>query len=163
MRHFRSLSLMSGAGGIDIGLSHADNSGYFRTKWAVEWSSSSLRTFIGHHLHTKFIEMDVGEALLQRNKLIDMPKPGQVDSIIMGPPCQSFSSLNRTMLSPRPYDERSLLVATGLSYVDVYRPVYGVIENVTGMLTRGDLGGWIGSSHRLYTDCCNKVTSRTTA
>lgn len=48
-------------------------------------------------------------------------------------------------------DPRSLLIATSMSYMDVYRPPYGVIENVCGMLIHGDCGEYVQKNDMIPT------------
>ncbi|UZJ54418.1 hypothetical protein CBS101457_003738 [Exobasidium rhododendri] len=94
-----------------------------------------------HHPTAVVVQDDVGEALLARGRAGNLlPEPGQVDVLVMGPPCQPFSSMNRQTREEREEDPRSLCVATGLSYVETYLPAYGIIENVCGILANGNLG-----------------------
>ncbi|GJE87065.1 BAH and Dcm domain-containing protein [Phanerochaete sordida] len=66
-----------------------------------------------------------------KKPLPPMPKPGDVDFICGGPPCQSFSGANRLKKID---DIRTTLVCNMLSYVEFYRPKYFLLENVTGLL-----------------------------
>jgi len=62
-------------------------------------------------------------------------KPGRLDCLIGGPPCQSFSYNNHHRSAS---DERARLFETYLHLVSVLRPKTLVMENVPGMLTIGD-------------------------
>ncbi|KAG9041231.1 hypothetical protein FS837_012533 [Tulasnella sp. UAMH 9824] len=55
----------------------------------------------------------------------------EVDVIYGGPPCQSFSYAN---LFKKDDDPRHSLSLTALSFVDLYRPSYVILENVRGMV-----------------------------
>lgn len=92
-----------------------------------------------------------------------MPRPGEVDFIAGGFPCQSFSGMNHqrkksdddiryviifctymlTLLNIYP---RTTLVANMLSYVDLYRPRFVLMENVKGLLQHHSKIGRLGSS-----------------
>lgn len=102
LRRIRTLSLFGGAGGMDVGLSFA----HFRTNWMVDMSQSACETFQAHHPSAAVIQMDAGEALRKRASLPSMPRPGTVDAIVMGPPCQPFSKI----VSARAGHARHLLV-----------------------------------------------------
>jgi len=64
-------------------------------------------------------------------ELPPMPRKGEVDFIYGGPPCQSFSMMNHNKKAD---DIRNTLVCNMLSYVEFYRPLYFLLENVTGLL-----------------------------
>ena len=51
----------------------------------------------------------------------DLPKPGDVDCIVGGPPCQGFSVLNKYCHNQHSKMKNSQ-VTTFLSYVDFYKP-----------------------------------------
>ncbi|KAG8919497.1 hypothetical protein FRC01_001269 [Tulasnella sp. 417] len=55
----------------------------------------------------------------------------EVDIIYGGPPCQSFSLANAVKKDD---DPRHSLALTALSFVDLYRPSYVILENVRGMV-----------------------------
>jgi hypothetical protein len=89
LHRLRTLSLFGGAGGIDIGLSLS----HFRTSWMIDACATSCQTFSAHHPKASVIQLMVGEALLDRRNLPSMPKVGEIDVIVMGPPCQPFSKI----------------------------------------------------------------------
>ncbi|EGO21115.1 hypothetical protein SERLADRAFT_417509 [Serpula lacrymans var. lacrymans S7.9] len=142
----RGLELFSGAGGLGTGL---DMSGFVETRWAVEFSPSAAMTYQANHSHTT-VYNQCTNVLLQHaidthegknpkplkgihsgKVLPGMPKPGDVDFIYGGPPCQSFSGINHWK---KANDIRSTLICNMLSYVEFYRPSYFLLENVTGIL-----------------------------
>lgn len=64
---------------------------------------------------------------------VRLPQKDEVDLIVAGPPCQGFSLLNRS----REMENSKLkngLIFTFLSFCDVFRPKYVVLENVTGLI-----------------------------
>ncbi|PSR77616.1 hypothetical protein PHLCEN_2v7806 [Hermanssonia centrifuga] len=107
----RGLELFSGAGGLSAGL---DQSGFVKTKWAVEWTTSAAMSYAANHPETVVYNQCVNACLKHavdteegkspeplpslnkrvREKLPPMPKPGEVDFIYGGPPCQGYSKMN---------------------------------------------------------------------
>ncbi|CAL1705539.1 unnamed protein product [Somion occarium] len=148
----RCLELFAGAGGLSTGL---EMSGFVETKWAVEVNPSAALSYQANHPETLVYNhssnlllkyaMDTFEGRNSKplfslhkepEELPPMPMPGEVDFICGGPPCQSFSRMNHHRSSN---DIRSSLVANMLSYVELYRPRYFLLENVEGFLSlKGD-------------------------
>ncbi|KAF8447830.1 hypothetical protein L210DRAFT_978503 [Boletus edulis BED1] len=146
----RGLELFSGAGGLGTGF---DLSGFVETRWAIEFSPSAARTYRRNHPETivynqctnlclqhaiDTLENKNPKPLLSlddKKPLPPMPKPGDVDFIYgekwVGPPCQSFSLMNH---NKKEFDIRSTLVCNMLAYVEFYRPMYILLENVYGIL-----------------------------
>ncbi|KAL5511284.1 hypothetical protein ACEPAH_4500 [Sanghuangporus vaninii] len=143
----RALDLFAGAGGLTMGM---DLSGYIKTCWAVERCPSACETLRVNHddlivynqdcnvLLKHAAETQEGKSpspvhsLGKENEILPaLPRPGEVDIIMGGPPCQPFSGMNRFK---RVDDIRQTCIPTALSYVEFYRPMYALIENVTGLL-----------------------------
>ncbi|KAG1724751.1 S-adenosyl-L-methionine-dependent methyltransferase [Suillus paluster] len=142
----RGLELFSGAGGLGTGL---DMSGFVETRYAVEFSPGAAKTYEQNHPNVTVYNqctnvclqhaLDVAEgknprplrSLGDKTPLPPMPKPGEVDFIYGGPPCQSFSKMNHVK---RENDIRSTLVCNMIAYVEFYRPMYFLLENVSGIL-----------------------------
>ncbi|KAI9490147.1 S-adenosyl-L-methionine-dependent methyltransferase [Zychaea mexicana] len=142
-----ALDIFGGCGGLTCGM---DMTGVVDTRYAVEFNSSAvvsfernfkdatvynkcanllLRRAIAQHSHGQ--ELEPMEDELGR-KLQDMPKPGDIDFIYCGPPCQGFSGMNRFK---KPDEIKNTLVCTALSYVDFYKPSYFLLENVRGLVS----------------------------
>ncbi|KAI2631123.1 hypothetical protein GGS21DRAFT_523388 [Xylaria nigripes] len=64
-----------------------------------------------------------------------VPGPGDVDFISAGSPCPGFSLLtpDKTTIQQR---KNQSLIASFASYIDLYRPLYGVLENVPSMVNK---------------------------
>ncbi|PWN22829.1 S-adenosyl-L-methionine-dependent methyltransferase [Microstroma glucosiphilum] len=137
----RTLDLFAGAGGLTLGLGLAGN---IKTKWAVEMDAARARTLQASHPRTAVFTADASELLAvvcekaESNPLSSalpsastLPKRGEVDILVAGPPCQSFSKLNAHRAAT---DGRNLLIAVTLSWVEVLRPDYVVVENVGGIM-----------------------------
>lgn len=75
----------------------------------------------------------------------DPPKPGEIQVITAGFPCQTHSGLN---MFKQANDPKSNLIFNALSYVDHYRPDFVYFENVQGFLSYA-LGTTQASKHRL--------------
>ncbi|KAJ1736235.1 hypothetical protein LPJ61_000019 [Coemansia biformis] len=146
-RHpLRALDLFSGCGGLTQGM---DQSGVVKTMWSVEYMPSAGLSFAKNHpwaqvynqcsnlLLEGAIKAHHGiatEPLVNKfdgKQLPPMPRPGDVDFIYCGPPCQGFSRCNRFIKAD---DIKTSLIANALSYVDFYRPTYFLLENVRGLL-----------------------------
>ncbi|KAF8559884.1 S-adenosyl-L-methionine-dependent methyltransferase [Imleria badia] len=68
---------------------------------------------------------------IEGHPLPPLPKPGDIDCLIAGFPCQPHSTLN---MYQRANDMKSNLILTALSFVDFLRPSYCIFENVRGFL-----------------------------
>lgn len=144
LKPLRAMEIMCGAGGLSLGL---DLSGACETKFAIDMDADSTKTFQGHHSKARVYCGDSGEALrraiggLRSHEGMRYPRPGEVDVIVSGPPCQGFSKNNRHVnRDAAEKDPRNLLVCTVLGWVDFLQPKYFVMENVEGF-TLSKLGG----------------------
>ncbi|KAJ2806226.1 hypothetical protein H4R20_001770, partial [Coemansia guatemalensis] len=145
-RFLRALDLFSGCGGLTQGL---DQSGVVKTLWSVEYMPSAGMTFAKNHPDAQ-VYNQCSNLLLESaikayhgattqplinkfdgKELPPMPRPGDVDFIYCGPPCQGFSRCNRFIKAD---DIKTSLIANALSYVDFYRPTYFLLENVRGLI-----------------------------
>ncbi|KAF7298933.1 DNA (cytosine-5)-methyltransferase [Mycena indigotica] len=145
------LDLFAGAGGLSTGMAQTR---FFEKRWAIEHSLCAVKTYKENHPDSTVIHQDVNDALRHfvasheaghatpaPVRLSDgttlpaghasLPRRGQVDIIVGGPPCQSFSGANRLK---KVDDARSTLPYTMLGFVEVFEPSYVVIENVPGFL-----------------------------
>ncbi|KAG1798810.1 hypothetical protein EV424DRAFT_1440198 [Suillus variegatus] len=150
----RGLELFAGAGGLGTGL---DMSGFVETRYAVGFSPGAARTYKQNHPNVTVYNqcmnvclqhaIDVADgknsrplqALGDKKRLPSIPKLGEVDFIYGGPPCQSFSKMNHAKVKLRNVsihrnDIRSTLVCNMIAYVEFYRPMYFLLENVGGIL-----------------------------
>lgn len=59
-------------------------------------------------------------------------RPGELDALVGGPPCQTFSTAGRRAATQ---DPRGMLLWQFLHWVEVLRPKYFVMENVRGLLS----------------------------
>jgi site-specific DNA-cytosine methylase len=83
--------------------------------------------------------MDVNrfsDAALSHAPAIDgmrIPKSGEVEMLNFGPPCQGVSKLNKFSTGENATYSNSLF-STSVGLVDHYRPMFGMMENVTGLI-----------------------------
>ena len=116
----RLLSLFSGCGGLDLGFEQAG----FEIPVANEFDSSIWETFKVNHPRTKLIEEDI------RNLPAEI-FPYDIDGIIGGPPCQSWSEAG----SQRGInDSRGKLFFDYIRILNDKKPKFFLAENVSGML-----------------------------
>jgi C-5 cytosine-specific DNA methylase len=89
--------------------------------------------------------------------------PGDVDAMIGGPPCQSFSVAGKRLGFA---DPRGQLFSRFLDLIAVIRPRFTVIENVRGVLSK-NLGhcpsSWLRSRMPGTTSVANSMTQPTSA
>ncbi|UEA60650.1 DNA cytosine methyltransferase [Gordonia otitidis] len=132
----KTVSLFSGAGGLDAGL---DSVGAFDLLACIEVDSQFCATLERNRddglfgsRETQVICADLSELdpfdLMDRLGL----EPGQLDLLVGGPPCQSFSTAGRRGTVE---DPRGLLLWDFLRFVDALKPRYFLMENVRGLLS----------------------------
>lgn len=126
-----ALSLFSGAGGLDLGISWAG----FSTLACVELDPHCCNTLRANVTPgTLVVEADVRtvdpSALMAQLGI----KRGELDLLYGGPPCQPFSQIGRRggLL-----DERGLLIYEMLRFAEALAPRSVLIEQVKGLLSIG--------------------------
>jgi DNA (cytosine-5)-methyltransferase 1 len=123
------IDLFAGAGGLTTGFHMVG----FESLCAIDVNAKALATYKHNYQDTKIIHQDICKinpcdlrlALgLQREKLT---------ALIGGPPCQGFS---RNIPAGDRYlnDSRNKLYQTFLEFVEEFRPLYAVMENVPEIL-----------------------------
>lgn len=119
-KKMKIISLFSGCGGLDLGFKQAG----FEVPVANEYDKSIWATFEFNHPDTKLIKGDI------RN-ISECDFPNNIDGIIGGPPCQSWSEAGSL---------RGINDARGQLFFDYIRvlknkqPKFFLAENVSGML-----------------------------
>lgn len=114
------ISLFSGCGGLDLGFERAG----FEIPVANEFDKTIWATFKANHPATKLIEDDI------RN-IKEEDFPSDVDGIIGGPPCQSWSEAGSLRGID---DERGQLFYDYIRILKKVQPKFFLAENVSGML-----------------------------
>lgn len=148
-RSSTALSLFSGAGGMDLGICQAG----FDILACIEmdpYCCETLRTWVQREGHrTAVIEQDIRE--IDPSSLIaqlDL-RPGQLDLLAGGPPCQAFSQIGkRASLT----DKRGLLLFEMVRFAEALQPRAILIEQVKGLLNARDARGRPGGVLELFLD-----------
>lgn len=114
------ISLFSGCGGLDLGFERAG----FDITVANEFDKNIWETFKVNHPNTRLIEGDI------RN-IKEEDFPGEIDGIIGGPPCQSWSEAGSLKGIE---DDRGKLFYEYIRILKNKQPKFFLAENVSGML-----------------------------
>lgn len=118
------ISLFSGCGGLDLGFERAG----FNVPVANEFDPTIFETFKINHPNTHLIEGDVRQITKQD---IAPFINGDVDGIIGGPPCQSWSEAGSLRGIE---DARGQLFYDYIRILSEFKPKFFLAENVSGML-----------------------------
>lgn len=126
-----AIDLFCGAGGLSEGFRQAG----FHILAGNDIDEAAGETYAATHQEAKFlpglVEDIKADALLKAARL----KPGQLDCLIGGPPCQAFSVYNHQRGM---HDARSQLFREYLRLVEGLKPNWIVLENVTGITSIGN-------------------------
>lgn len=114
------ISLFSGCGGLDLGFERAG----FEIPVANEFDPTIWETFKINHPKTKLIEGDI-------RKIKEEDFPDEIDGIIGGPPCQSWSEAGSLRGIE---DSRGKLFYEYIRILKSKQPKFFLAENVSGML-----------------------------
>lgn len=134
-RKYKVVSLFSGALGLDLGL-HKTNR--FELTACVEIVPAFCDTIRANRAagrlpkELSIIEADIAE--LSANEFMEENgiHPGDIDLLVGGPPCQTFSTAGRrTGIS----DPRGTLLWDYLRFVESLKPKFFLMENVRGLLS----------------------------
>lgn len=120
------LSLFSGCGGLDLGFEKAG----FNICVANEFDSAIFDTYKINHPNTYLIEGDVKN--INKNNISPFITDGEIDGIIGGPPCQSWSEAG-TLRGIN--DSRGQLFFEYIRIIKEFKPKFFLAENVKGMLS----------------------------
>lgn len=118
------ISLFSGCGGLDLGFEKAG----FNVPVANEFDRTIYETFKINHPKTHLIEGDIRKVKKEDiSPFID----GEIDGIIGGPPCQSWSEAGALKGIE---DARGQLFYDYIRILNEFKPKFFLAENVSGML-----------------------------
>lgn len=119
------LSLFSGCGGLDLGFERAG----FSIPVANEYDPTIYDTFKKNHPNTHLIEGDIRQ--VTKEDILPFIT-GEVDGIIGGPPCQSWSEAGALKGIE---DARGQLFYDYIRILREFKPKFFLAENVRGMLS----------------------------
>jgi DNA (cytosine-5)-methyltransferase 1 len=132
---YKAISLFSGAMGLDLGL---EKTSRFEILACVEKEPSFCATIRANHaqgrLHKdlkifedNITDLDPADVLAACGL-----QPGELDVLVGGPPCQSFSTAGRRMATQ---DPRGTLLWQYLRFIEYMQPRFFLMENVRGLLS----------------------------
>lgn len=134
-RKYNVISLFSGAMGLDIGL---EQSGRFCVKACVEKEHAFCETIRANkaagRLYPGLVIFEEDITHLDPLRVLHAVglKPGELDLLVGGPPCQSFSTAGKRRTTQ---DPRGTLLWHFLRFVEVIKPRFFLMENVRGLLS----------------------------
>lgn len=135
-QRYTVLSLFSGGMGLDLGI---EQSGRFNPLACMELVPAFCQTIRTNRDNGRISnrQLKVFEGDIQQFNPVNIMdelglKPGGLDLLIGGPPCQSFSTTGRRGTVQ---DPRGTLLWQFLKYVEVLQPKMFVMENVRGLMS----------------------------
>ncbi len=133
-----SIGLFAGAFGLDLGMEKAG----FQTVSVVEIDPDAAKTIALNrsHLSESAVPRDIQQVsahtlLEEGGRVLDLGRPlrpGEVDLVTGGPPCQPFSTAGKRMSVG---DPRGSLFKDFIRIVDAVQPRFFIMENVRGLLS----------------------------
>ena len=139
MCKYKIVDLFSGAGGLTFGFYYKLVNGQFVKRedvefvFANEYAPQAVKAFRKNYGDD--IPMIAGDICDITNEEIDKRLRGkEVDVIIGGPPCQSFSTVGQ-----RKYDDRAKLSHQYLRLLEKIKPKMFLFENVKGILSMREI------------------------
>ncbi|PHH85182.1 hypothetical protein CDD83_783 [Cordyceps sp. RAO-2017] len=136
MAKLRGLDLFCGGGNFGRGL---EDGGGIEMKWANDYDSKAMHTYMANTESPEAVAAflgsidDLQRLAIQGKFARNVPAIGEVDFISGGSPCPGFSRLTNDKTTAQQRKNQSLVAAFG-SFIDLYRPKYGLLENVPGIV-----------------------------
>lgn len=156
----RIIDLFSGAGGLTFGFYYKiKNDKFVRNRknsfvFANEFDSYAAKAFNMNYPDIKMLNQDIRE--LDEKKIKELTGEDEVDLIIGGPPCQSFSTVGQ-----RVFDDKAVLYEEYFRILNIVRPKMFLFENVKGILSMKETSYKMDENDNiLYTNTKNKETGR---
>ncbi len=139
MRRPTTLSLFTGAGGLDYGFEAAG----FRTAAAVEMDAQCCETLRANRPRWSVIERSIHDVATADMLAAARLQPGDVDVVIGGPPCQPFSKAGYWASGDtlRLGDPRARTLEAYMRVVREAQPRVFLLENVAGLAFDGKSEG----------------------
>jgi DNA (cytosine-5)-methyltransferase 1 len=133
------IDLFCGAGGMSHGFAQAG----FRVLAGVDHDDDSLATFGANHPGSQAIKADIEKLSPQELAAQLGVKPGELDCLVGGPPCQGFSRNRAFRHKDGTFvdDPRNQLYQHFFRFVEYLRPKVVVIENVPEILIKSNANG----------------------
>jgi DNA (cytosine-5)-methyltransferase 1 len=131
------VDLFSGAGGMTFGFYYSLRDGKFvknedcEIVFANEKDPSAAKAFNLNFPDINMLNCDI--KTLKENTINTFVENEDIDLIIGGPPCQSFTTIGK-----RKYDDRARLYQEYIRMLKIIRPRMFIFENVKGILSMKD-------------------------
>lgn len=128
------VDLFSGAGGMTLGFKYIIKNNTFKKSdvfdilFANEFDKDAASTFRNNFPEINMVEKDIKN--LTEEEIHRYLNGKNVDLIIGGPPCQSFSTVGK-----RVYDDKAKMYQEYLRLLKIIRPKMFLFENVRGILS----------------------------
>lgn len=136
------VDLFSGVGGISLGFSNAG----FDVRLGMDLDGACAKTHRRNFPQTPFIHADIRD--VSASEILEKAdiRPGELDVLVGGPPCQGFSIIGKRKI----LDPRNSLIREFMRIARELRPKVLMIENVPGLATleRGAVLAEIAESFR---------------
>lgn len=137
----KGMDLFCGGGNFGRGL---EEGGSVLNKWAVDWDNTAMHAYSANLREaesevTQLYNGSVNDYLAQAmdgSSAKEIARFGDVDFISAGSPCQGYSMANKARGSDNSLKQCSMVAAVA-AFVDFYRPMYALLENVTTMAKKG--------------------------
>lgn len=133
----RIVDLFSGAGGLTFGFYYSLLNGNFvrnennEILFANEFDHQAAEAFRTNYPDINMVEKDIKQ--LQEEEIRNLIGNREVDVVIGGPPCQSYSTIGK-----RVYDDKAKLYNEYYRILNIIRPRIFLFENVRGLLSMKD-------------------------
>jgi DNA (cytosine-5)-methyltransferase 1 len=151
LNQLRVVDLFSGCGGLSLGFQRVGYEIIGGVERDAKAAKSHALNFLkdctdkDFELHTAPVDITLTSPEQYMQNVLHAASPGNlVDVIIGGPPCQAFARIGRAKLRqiadhPEAYlnDNRASLYLHFMEYVDYFRPLAVLIENVPDILNFG--------------------------
>ena len=123
-KKLKVVDLFAGVGGLSYGFAHDDN---FEVILANEYEKDIAKAYLLNHPGVKVLICDIKDLTeeMLKNEISE-----QVDIVVGGPPCQSYSTLGK-----RQNDDRAHLFEEYCRILTILKPKMFLFENVTGILS----------------------------
>lgn len=123
-KRLKVVDLFAGVGGLSYGFAHDDS---FEVVLANEYEKDIAKAYSLNHPGVKVLDCDIRDLT---EEMLKNEISGQVDIVVGGPPCQSYSTLGK-----RQNDDRAHLFEEYCRILTILKPKMFLFENVTGILS----------------------------
>ena len=135
------VDLFAGVGGLSYGFTHNEN---FQVVLANEYEKDIAKAYSLNHPDVKMLDCDIKDLT---EEILKKEISSQVDIVVGGPPCQSYSTLGK-----RQDDDRAHLFEEYCRILTILQPKLFLFENVTGILSMNK-----GNLFKEIQECFKKI------